>query len=47
VSLDRQRLSVKSGDASGESYAFTWASGYANGHQIRIQGVLAGKQKPA
>jgi len=43
VSLDRKRLSVKRGDAPGESYAFTWASGYSNGSDIRIQGVLAHK----
>jgi hypothetical protein len=27
----------------GESYAFAWASGYANGHEIRIQGMLEGQ----
>jgi hypothetical protein len=43
VSLDRKRLAVKRGDTSGESYAFTWASGYTNGLAIRIQGVLAHK----
>ncbi len=41
VNLDRDRLSVKSGDALGESFTFLWASGYANGPQIRIQGMLA------
>jgi len=43
VSLDRKRLSVKSGDGLGASYNFTWASGYTNGPQIRIQGVLASR----
>jgi len=27
----------------GESFAFAWASGYANGQDIRVQGVLEGK----
>ncbi len=43
VHLDRKRLSVRSGDSLGTSYVFTWASGYTNGLQIRIQGVLAHK----
>ncbi len=43
VHLDRQRLSVRSGDSLGVSYIFSWASGYTNGLQIRIQGVLAHK----
>ena len=42
-SLDKGRLFVRSADAAGQSYAFTWASGYANGQDIRIQGVLDGK----
>jgi len=42
-SLDKGRLFVSSVDASGQSYAFAWASGYANGQDIRIQGVLEGK----
>jgi hypothetical protein len=40
VTLDKARLFVRSGDSLGDTYAFAWASGYANGHQIRIQGVL-------
>jgi hypothetical protein len=43
VLLDRKRLSVRSGDSSEMSYSFSWASGYTNGLQIRIQGVLAHK----
>ena len=43
VTLDKVRLFVTSGDVLGESYAFAWASGYANGHEIRIQGMLEGK----
>ena len=42
-SLDKGRLFVHSTDSAGQSYAFTWASGYANGQDIRIQGVLEGK----
>jgi hypothetical protein len=42
-SLDKGRLFVNSADASGQSYAFAWASGYANGQDIRIQGVLEAK----
>jgi hypothetical protein len=42
-SLDKGRLFVRSADTSGESYAFAWASGYANGQEIRIQGVLESK----
>ena len=40
VGLDKGRLSVQCTDVSGESYTFAWASGYENGSQIRIQGVL-------
>jgi hypothetical protein len=43
VTLDKARLFVTSGDALGESYAFAWASGYANGPNIRIQGELEHK----
>jgi len=42
LALDKSRLSVQCTDASGESYTFVWASGYENGSQIRIQGVLVG-----
>lgn len=41
--LDKDRLFVTSDGASGESLAFAWASGYANGSLIRIQGVLETK----
>jgi hypothetical protein len=39
-SLDKRPLFVQSTDLSGESLAFAWASGYANGQEIRVQGVL-------
>jgi hypothetical protein len=39
--LDRGALRVQCTDFSGASYRFEWASGYENGSQIRIQGVLA------
>jgi len=39
--LDHGRLLVKRGDAAGGGWDFAWASGYANGPEIRIQGVLA------
>jgi hypothetical protein len=42
ISLDRSGLSVQCTDVSGASYIFAWASGYENGTQIRIQGVLVG-----
>ncbi len=42
-SLDKGRLFVDSADTLGESFAFAWASGYANGLEIRVQGVLEGK----
>jgi hypothetical protein len=41
--LDRSGLHVQCTDLSGESYQFEWASGYENGTQIRIQGVLVGR----
>jgi hypothetical protein len=40
MGLDRAPLRVQDTGASGESYMFTWASGYENGTSIRIQGVL-------
>lgn len=42
-SLDKGRLFVRPTDVLGEAFAFAWASGYANGQDIRIQGVLEGK----
>jgi len=39
--LDKSRLLVRCQDAAGGSWDFTWASGYSNGPDIRIQGVLA------
>ena len=42
-SLDKGRLFVRSTDVLGESFVFAWASGYANGLNIRVQGVLEGK----
>jgi hypothetical protein len=41
TSLDKSSLRVQCTDTSGESYTFKWASGYENGAQIRVQGVLA------
>lgn len=40
VTLDNARLVVQGKDPSAPSYRFAWASGYANGRSIRIQGVL-------
>jgi hypothetical protein len=40
TALDRKGLRVQYTDISGVSYTFAWASGYENGTQIRIQGVL-------
>jgi hypothetical protein len=45
VNLDRDRLSIKSGDGLREAFSFLWASGYANGPQIRIQGMLANNHR--
>jgi len=42
-SLDKGRLFVHSADTLGESFDFAWASGYANGLEIRVQGVLEAK----
>ena len=39
--LDRSPLLVQYTDSEGETYRFTWASGYENGTAIRIQGRLA------
>jgi hypothetical protein len=38
--LDHKRLFVEGNGPSGLSYTFAWASGYANGRDIRIQGML-------
>jgi hypothetical protein len=38
--LDKTRLVVRCDGLDGASYSFAWASGYANGNDIRIQGVL-------
>ena len=40
TALDRKALQVQCTDMSGVCYTFAWASGYENGAQIRIQGVL-------
>jgi hypothetical protein len=39
--LDKGRLRVQRPGAAGESYNFEWASGYDNGGEIRVRGVLA------
>jgi hypothetical protein len=38
--LDKGRLVVRCDGVGGESFRFAWASGYANGNDIRVQGVL-------
>jgi hypothetical protein len=38
--LDKSRLVVRSEGAAGGYWDFSWASGYANGREIRIQGML-------
>jgi hypothetical protein len=38
--LDKSKLVVHCDGLEGSSYRFTWASGYANGGDFRIQGVL-------
>ena len=38
--LDRSRLVVRCDGLEGASYRFLWASGYTNGINLRIQGVL-------
>jgi hypothetical protein len=40
VTLDKARLLVRSEGAAGGYWDFAWASGYANGRDIRIQGIL-------
>jgi hypothetical protein len=40
VTLDKARLLVRSEGALGGYWDFAWASGYANGRDIRIQGIL-------
>ncbi len=40
VALDNDRLSVEFDGPAGEHCVFAWASGYANGNQIRVQGKL-------
>jgi len=42
-SLDKGRLFVQPTAVLGESFDFAWASGYANGQEIRVQGVLEDK----
>jgi hypothetical protein len=41
--LDRGRLQIQYTDLDGERYRFRWASGYGNGDDVRIQGVLEPK----
>jgi hypothetical protein len=38
--LDRSHLVVRQSVGGGALYKFRWASGYANGEGVRIQGVL-------
>jgi hypothetical protein len=38
--LDRRRLRIECVDGGGTTYQFRWASGYTNGQEVRIQGVL-------
>jgi hypothetical protein len=40
---DRRRLRIKYSDADGSTFQFRWASGYGNGADVRIQGVLEPK----
>jgi hypothetical protein len=40
VALDNDRLLVETDGPGAERMAFAWASGYSNGTQIRIQGML-------
>ena len=41
--LDGKRLRIQCEDAQRTSYWFRWASGYGNGLDLRIQGVLEPK----
>lgn len=45
--LDRAPLRVQSTDMDGESYTFTWASGYEHGRAIRVQGALEPPERAA
>ncbi|HXU63339.1 MAG TPA: hypothetical protein VN962_16690 [Polyangia bacterium] len=38
--LDRAPLQVHQTGEGGVTYRFAWASGYANGTMVRVQGVL-------
>ena len=38
--LDRGRLRIHWENAARTCYVFTWASGYSNGPDVRIQGIL-------
>lgn len=38
--LDRGRLRIHCEDAARTCYVFAWASGYGNGADIRVQGML-------
>jgi hypothetical protein len=40
IHLDRSHLVVRQSVGGGPLYKFRWASGYANGEAVRIQGVL-------
>ncbi len=40
AALDNERLLVQGNGPSDPTYKFAWASGYANGRSIRIQGML-------
>jgi hypothetical protein len=40
---DRRRLRIKYGDLAGTTFQFRWASGYGNGPDVRLQGVLEPK----
>jgi hypothetical protein len=40
AALDNERLLVQGNSPSDPTYRFAWASGYANGRSIRIQGML-------
>jgi hypothetical protein len=38
--LDKGRLHIRRNGPQGRSYVFTWASGYENGTEFRVRGVL-------